>query len=83
MENFLNANATKTSIWGAGSPGGDSGGLALIAVIGSGTMGNGIAHSFAQAGFKVNLIDVNNAQLEKALSTINNNLDRQVAKGTI
>ncbi|MBC7890132.1 MAG: 3-hydroxybutyryl-CoA dehydrogenase, partial [Ferruginibacter sp.] len=47
------------------------------------TMGNGIAHSFAQAGFKVNLIDVNNAQLEKALSTINNNLDRQVAKGTI
>lgn len=46
-------------------------------------MGNGICHVFAQNGFKVNLIDVSPAQLEKALSTIDKNLDRQVAKGTI
>lgn len=46
-------------------------------------MGNGIAHVFAQSGFTVNLIDVNAAQLEKALQTIAKNLDRQVAKGTI
>jgi 3-hydroxybutyryl-CoA dehydrogenase len=54
-----------------------------ISVIGAGTMGNGIAHVFAQAGFQVTLVDVNAAQLEKALSTIGKNLDRQVAKGTI
>ncbi len=54
-----------------------------ITVIGAGTMGNGIAHVFAQAGFNVNLADVNAAQLEKALSTIAKNMDRQVAKGTI
>ena len=54
-----------------------------IAVIGAGTMGNGIAHVFAQSGFKVNLIDVNGAQLEKALQTIGKNLDRQIAKGTL
>ena len=54
-----------------------------ISVIGAGTMGNGIAHVFAQAGFKVNLIDVNAAQLQKALTTIDKNLDRQVAKGTL
>jgi 3-hydroxybutyryl-CoA dehydrogenase len=54
-----------------------------ITVIGAGTMGNGIAHVFAQAGFNVNLADVNGAQLEKALSTIAKNMDRQVAKGTI
>lgn len=46
-------------------------------------MGNGIAHVFAQSGFNVNLIDVNAAQLEKALQTIGKNLDRQVAKGTL
>ena len=54
-----------------------------VSVIGSGTMGNGIAHLFAQAGFKVNLVDVNAAQLEKALATIGKNLDRQVAKATL
>ena len=54
-----------------------------IAVIGSGTMGNGIAHTFAQFGYQVNLIDVNNEALERANATIAKNLDRQVAKGTI
>lgn len=54
-----------------------------ISVIGAGTMGNGIAHVFAQSGFKVNLIDVNAAQLEKALATIGKNFDRQIAKGSI
>jgi 3-hydroxybutyryl-CoA dehydrogenase len=54
-----------------------------VSVIGAGTMGNGIAHVFAQNGFIVNLIDVNAAQLEKALQTITKNLDRQVVKGTI
>ena len=54
-----------------------------IAVIGSGTMGNGIAHTFAQYGFKVNLIDINTVALEKAIATITKNLDRQVAKGTL
>ena len=51
-----------------------------IAVIGAGTMGNGIAHVFAQHGFKVNVVDVNSAQLEKALEQISKNFDRQVAK---
>lgn len=54
-----------------------------ISVIGSGTMGNGIAHVFAQNGYKVNLIDIRQEALDKALSTIAGNLDRQVAKGTI
>lgn len=54
-----------------------------IAVIGAGTMGNGIAHVFAQHGFTVTLIDVNATQLEKAISAIGKNLDRQVAKSTI
>jgi 3-hydroxybutyryl-CoA dehydrogenase len=54
-----------------------------ISVIGAGTMGNGIAHVFAQSGFSVNLIDVSAAQLEKAIVTIGKNFDRQVAKGTI
>jgi 3-hydroxybutyryl-CoA dehydrogenase len=54
-----------------------------IAVIGAGTMGNGIAHVFAQSNFNVTLIDVNAAQLEKALETISKNLDRQIAKGTL
>ncbi len=52
-----------------------------IAVIGAGTMGNGIAHVFAQEGFKVSLIDVSQDQLTKAIATITKNLDRQVAKG--
>ena len=54
-----------------------------IAVIGAGTMGNGIAHVFAQHGYAVNLIDTQSAALEKALQTIAKNLDRQVAKGVI
>lgn len=54
-----------------------------VAVIGAGTMGNGIAHVFAQSGFEVTLIDVQAAQLEKALQTIGKNLDRQVAKAVI
>jgi len=54
-----------------------------IAVIGAGTMGNGIAHVFAQNGFNVQLIDLNETQLEKAVATISKNLDRQVAKGTL
>ncbi len=54
-----------------------------IAVIGAGTMGNGIAHVFAQNGFQVNLIDTQSAALDKALATIQKNLDRQIAKGVI
>jgi 3-hydroxybutyryl-CoA dehydrogenase len=54
-----------------------------ISVIGAGTMGNGIAHVFAQHGFAVHLIDVSATALEKALATIGKNLDRQVAKGTL
>ncbi len=54
-----------------------------ISVIGAGTMGNGIAHVFAQNGFTVNLVDVSAAQLERALATIGKNLDRQVAKGSL
>lgn len=54
-----------------------------IAVIGSGTMGNGIAHTFAQNGFKVSLIDIASESLIKAMQTIANNLDRQIKKGAI
>lgn len=54
-----------------------------IAVIGAGTMGNGIAHVFAQKGFKVQLIDAQVTALEKAMATIEKNLDRQIAKQTI
>lgn len=54
-----------------------------IAVIGAGTMGNGIAHVFAQFGFEVSLVDVSVPQLEKALQTIGKNLDRQVSKGVV
>ena len=54
-----------------------------ITVIGSGTMGNGIAHTFAQNGFKVSLVDINSESLAKALQTIANNLDRQIKKGAI
>lgn len=54
-----------------------------VSVIGAGTMGNGIAHVFAQNGFDVNLIDVNPQQLEKAIQTITKNFDRQIAKGSI
>ncbi|MDP2386384.1 MAG: 3-hydroxybutyryl-CoA dehydrogenase [Bacteroidota bacterium] len=54
-----------------------------ITVIGSGTMGNGIAHVFAQCGFNVNLVDISQPALDKALATIAKNIDRQVAKGTL
>lgn len=57
--------------------------IRTVAVIGAGTMGNGIAHVFAQYGFNVNLVDVNASQLEKAIATITKNLERQVTKGTI
>jgi 3-hydroxybutyryl-CoA dehydrogenase len=52
-----------------------------VSVIGAGTMGNGIAHVFAQNNFKVTLIDVSNTQLDNALITIAKNLDRQIGKG--
>ena len=54
-----------------------------IAVIGAGTMGNGIAHVFAQSGYNVNLIDLSQDALEKAFVTITKNLDRQLAKEKI
>ena len=54
-----------------------------VAVIGSGAMGNGIAHVFAQHGYKVSLIDISEDALKKALNTIDKNLSRQVEKGTI
>lgn len=54
-----------------------------IAVIGAGTMGNGIAHVFAQSGFAVTLIDVSQQALDKALQTISKNADRMVAKGSL
>ncbi len=54
-----------------------------ISVIGSGTMGNGIAHVFAQYGYQVSLIDVNADALKRAIETITKNLDRMVSKGTI
>lgn len=54
-----------------------------IAVIGAGTMGNGIAHVFAQNGFSVHLVDVSAPQLEKAVSTIAANMDRQIAKSQL
>lgn len=54
-----------------------------IAVIGAGTMGNGIAHVFAQKGFQVHLIDIAQASLNKSLATITKNLDRMLAKASI
>jgi 3-hydroxybutyryl-CoA dehydrogenase len=54
-----------------------------IAVIGSGTMGNGIAHVFAQFGYNVSLIDISEEALAKAMKTIEKNLSRQVEKGTV
>jgi len=61
----------------------NAGGMAKMSVIGAGTMGNGIAHVFAQHGFEVHLVDVSEQQLEKAFKTITKNLDRQVAKEII
>ena len=54
-----------------------------IAVIGAGTMGNGIAHTFAQSGFKVQLVDISQASLDRGIATITKNLDRMLAKERI
>jgi len=57
--------------------------MKFISVIGSGTMGNGIAHVFAQYGYKVALVDISKDQLDKGISTISKNLDRQLGKGIL
>src|SRR5580658_6841892 len=57
--------------------------LKTITIIGSGTMGNGISHVFAQCGFDVHMMDINQGALDKALVTIGKNMDRQVSKGTL
>lgn len=57
--------------------------IKTVTVIGSGTMGNGICHVFAQSGFKVHMMDINQAALDKAIVTIGKNMDRQVAKNTL
>ena len=54
-----------------------------VAVVGAGTMGNGIAHVFAQSGYATTLIDVDRGRLDAAVATIAKNLDRQIAKGTL
>lgn len=54
-----------------------------ITVIGSGTMGNGIAHVFAQTGYAVTLVDISKEALDRGIATITKNIDRQVAKGTL
>lgn len=54
-----------------------------IVVIGAGTMGNGIAHVFAQTGFQVSLVDISQDALDKAFATIGKNLDRQIKKGKL
>src|SRR5690606_39207688 len=58
-------------------------GMKNISIIGSGTMGNGIAHVFAQHGYHVALIDIEPKALEQALQTIAKNLDRQISKGLV
>ena len=73
MSNATNSNSVSPLVGGGRN----------VSVIGAGQMGNGIAHVFAQAGFSVTLIDVNATQLEKAITTIGKNFDRQIAKGTI
>jgi 3-hydroxybutyryl-CoA dehydrogenase len=57
--------------------------MKIITVIGAGTMGNGIAHAFAQKNFKVNLVDISKISLDKAIATISKNLDRMIAKEKI
>lgn len=54
-----------------------------VAIIGAGTMGNGITHVFAQSGFKVNLVDVSQQQLDKALELIDKNCNRQISKDSL
>ena len=57
--------------------------MSRVAVVGAGTMGNGIAHVFAQHGWETMLVDVSAEQLDRAVKTIDANLDRQVKKGTL
>jgi len=57
--------------------------IKTVAVLGAGTMGNGIAHVFARAGYNVILRDVDQRYLERALDTIGKNLDREVKKGKL
>ncbi len=57
--------------------------IKTVTVIGSGTMGNGICHVFAQSGYDVHMMDINQGALDRALGTIGKNMDRQVAKGTL
>ncbi len=57
--------------------------MKYISVIGSGTMGNGIAHTFAQQGYTVSLVDISQAALDRAIETIGKNLDRMIAKGIL
>lgn len=57
--------------------------IKTVTVIGSGTMGNGICHVFAQSGFQVHMMDINQSALDKALGTISKNMDRQISKGSI
>lgn len=54
-----------------------------VTVIGSGTMGNGICHVFAQSGFNVHMMDINQGALDKAMGTIGKNMDRQISKGRL
>ena len=54
-----------------------------VAVIGAGTMGNGIAHTFAQSGYKVQLIDISQDSLDRGMATITKNLDRLLVKERI
>src|SRR5688572_28680231 len=57
--------------------------ITTIGVIGAGTMGNGIAHVFAQAGYTVRLMEVNGDALKRGIAAIEKNMDRQVKKGTL
>jgi 3-hydroxybutyryl-CoA dehydrogenase len=57
--------------------------IKTVTVIGSGTMGNGICHVFAQSGFKVHMMDIRQEALDKAIGTIGKNMDRQVSKGSL
>src|SRR6187401_1350660 len=57
--------------------------IKTVTVIGSGTMGNGICHVFAQNGFKVHMMDINQPALDKAIATIGKNMDRQVSKAAL
>jgi 3-hydroxybutyryl-CoA dehydrogenase len=57
--------------------------IKTVTVIGSGTMGNGICHVFAQSGFRVHMMDIRQEALDKAIQTIGKNMDRQISKNTL